>query len=616
MKLVSATIEGFRCFKESTIIDFESITTFIGRNDIGKSTVCDALDAFFNGNADSGDYSVPHAESPSFSISCEFTELPESIVLDREYSTTLDQEFLLNERKNLVIKKIFSGKNPKPVEYIICKYPDLPGQVDLIGLKITELKKYAKENNVSLTQVRQTVKAEIRQAIFNKYCTAPLKTRQVAIKEDSALISKELWDKHMPLFALFKADRESSDQDVEAQDPMKLAVREALREQQEVLSSVANAVKNKLQQIAEDTVNKMAEMSPELASHLKPQISEPQWANIFKISLEDQYQVPLNKRGSGIRRLVLLNFFRAKVDRESQDGNVILAIEEPEISQHPDNQKMIMDAVKDLADRGYQIIITTHAPALARCLPLQSIRFVCKDENNRHIIRKDDDCYTCAVNSMGILANHNLKLFLGVEGPNDEAFLKNLSKALHSEDKSFPDLEELEKTHKIVFILLGGSTLQQWVTKLDELSIQELYICDRDAAPNDPIKQTNKDFADKINAQPNKCCLITEKRETENYIHHEAINDAWKARNVALSLSENFNDGDDVPTLIAKMVHNENSTDCWDDLSDHKKKEKESAAKRLLNREAAKYMTIDRLKDIDPSNFIRNLFIKISSYVN
>lgn len=110
--------------------------------------------------------------------------------------------------------------------------------------------------------------------------------------------------------------------------------------------------------------------------------------------------------------------------------------------------------------------------------------------------------------------------------------------------------------------------------------------------------------------------MITEKRETENYIHHEAINDAWKARNVALSLSENFNDGDDVPTLIAKMVHNENSTDCWDDLSDHKKKEKESAAKRLLNREAAKYMTIDRLKDIDPSNFIRNLFIKISSYVN
>lgn len=50
MKVKSVILENFRIFKERTIIDFENLTAFIGKNDLGKSSILEALDIFFNEN--------------------------------------------------------------------------------------------------------------------------------------------------------------------------------------------------------------------------------------------------------------------------------------------------------------------------------------------------------------------------------------------------------------------------------------------------------------------------------------------------------------------------------------------------------------------------------------
>ena len=49
----SVSIRGFRNI-ESMIIDFERLTTLVGRNDVGKSNVARALNLFFNGQTDVG----------------------------------------------------------------------------------------------------------------------------------------------------------------------------------------------------------------------------------------------------------------------------------------------------------------------------------------------------------------------------------------------------------------------------------------------------------------------------------------------------------------------------------------------------------------------------------
>ena len=47
MKIVSLKIKNFRGYKDLTEIKFDNLTVFVGKNDIGKSTILEALDIFF-----------------------------------------------------------------------------------------------------------------------------------------------------------------------------------------------------------------------------------------------------------------------------------------------------------------------------------------------------------------------------------------------------------------------------------------------------------------------------------------------------------------------------------------------------------------------------------------
>jgi predicted ATPase len=60
-------------------------------------------------------------------------------------------------------------------------------------------------------------------------------------------------------------------------------------------------------------------------------------------------------------------------------ASIIYAVEEPETSQHPDAQKMIVNTFREMTEKnGCQVIITTHVPGLAGQLPLKSLRHITK----------------------------------------------------------------------------------------------------------------------------------------------------------------------------------------------------------------------------------------------
>lgn len=48
MKLESVTLRTFRAFQEETRISIGDLTTIIGKNDVGKSSILEALEVFFN----------------------------------------------------------------------------------------------------------------------------------------------------------------------------------------------------------------------------------------------------------------------------------------------------------------------------------------------------------------------------------------------------------------------------------------------------------------------------------------------------------------------------------------------------------------------------------------
>src|SRR5690606_18061200 len=100
-----------------------------------------------------------------------------------------------------------------------------------------------------------------------------LSERKVELgKEDAKALADQIAE-YLPVYAVFRSDRPSTDQDPEAQDPMKLAIREVLKEKERELSSMVAELEAELRKVARRTVDKIQEMSPELASELDPSVS-------------------------------------------------------------------------------------------------------------------------------------------------------------------------------------------------------------------------------------------------------------------------------------------------------------------------------------------------------
>src|SRR5690606_10247191 len=102
--------------------------------------------------------------------------------------------------------------------------------------------------------------------------------------------AKNIWDQlknYMPLYTIFQSDRKNSDGDDEVQDPMRLAVKEILGDPiiRADLAKIADTVKKRLDEVAAQTLVKLAEMNPGIASSLNPQIPEQdalKWSDVFK----------------------------------------------------------------------------------------------------------------------------------------------------------------------------------------------------------------------------------------------------------------------------------------------------------------------------------------------
>lgn len=612
MKLTGIKIQGFRAYSTAEYIPFEELTVILGRNDSGKSSILDALDMFFNepkGVPDTDDFNV--SISPQeISVTCYFSNLPSEIIIDEKTPTSLANEFMLNSNGQLEIKKIYKLGSNKVQVYAIALHPAQTDANDLLTQTNAKLKGIASTIGVDLTAVDLRVNTQLRRAIWSHIGELKLSDTEIDLAKESA---KAIWDKikpQLPLYALFKSDRPSTDQDTEAQDPMKIAIKEAIATQQSALDKIIQEVEKQVQATASLTVEKLAEMAPEIAKTLNPRIKTKNWDTLFNVSLAGDEGIPINKRGSGTRRLVLLNFFRAKAEQDScaTGTGVIYAVEEPETSQHPNNQKMLIEAFEDLVASGYcQVILTTHTPVLARRFDCTRLRIVSLEKGRSKVSSgSEDHALQKIVESLGILADHDVKIFIGVEGKNDISFLCRISRMLKMSGEAVPDLGEEELKGRLVFIPCGGSNVELWVARLKNLNISEFHIFDRDAIP--PVPPHYHSIAEKINQIPNAVAVHTGKREMENYLHIDAI------RTECPFYAGLGTDFEDVPSLFAQAIHDAANQDAsWATLDDKKRKNKESNAKKRLNTIVADRMTVQMLNASDPQNHIRSWLTAIKS---
>ncbi|MBS1613715.1 MAG: ATP-binding protein [Bacteroidetes bacterium] len=400
MKLKSMKLKNFRSYKSEVVIEFDDLTAFVGKNDIGKSTVLEALDIFFNDGKgvvklDKEDVNKAAASEGDMEtiIAVAFEQLPTQILIDSTNPTTLQDEYLLNSNNQLeIIKKYSSGGKEKV--FVKANHPTNVSCSNLLNKKNTELQEIIKAYSIQCGN--QAINATMRKSIWQHF-SADLQLKEVEIDVTKGE-TKSIWEKlqdYLPLYTLFQSDRKNSDGDSEVQDPLKEAVKQILNDPalKPKFDEIASVVKEKLQDVATRTLAKIQEMNPEVASSLNPVIPSSdnlKWTDVFKsVSISGDDDIPINKRGSGVKRLILLNFFRAEAERRKAQHNipsVIYAVEEPETSQHADHQRKLIKAFIDLSKLdNTQVILTTHSSALVKELQFQHLRLVKMNATNKTV---------------------------------------------------------------------------------------------------------------------------------------------------------------------------------------------------------------------------------------
>jgi len=311
MRLRRIKLKNFRSYITEKEIFIDDLTVFIGKNDSGKSSIFDALEIFFNepkNCPDKDDLNIGENDG-KIAISCVFDDLPTQLVIDATHPTSLQDEYMLNQEGLLEIKKVFRvGGNIRKGVYAIANHPTTERYNDLLTLNRRNLQIRAADLGIDLSNVNQSINTQLRRGIWDSAENLNIQKSEIDLSSETA---KAIWERLkpcLPVFALFKSDRPSTDQDSEAQDPMKAAVREAIAQQEETLNQIAEQVKQEVQEIADKTVSKIQEINPELASQLNPRVTTKKWDSLFNVSLTGDEDIPINKRGSGTRRLILLNF--------------------------------------------------------------------------------------------------------------------------------------------------------------------------------------------------------------------------------------------------------------------------------------------------------------------
>ncbi|MCK8620759.1 AAA family ATPase [Apilactobacillus kunkeei] len=534
MRLAKFRIKNFRGYKDEKI-DFTDFTTFVGINDSGKSTIFEALDIFFgNSKIEKSDRTVNSTDDVE--LTAYFSDLPREIKLET-IPTTLKEEFLTlnddnSDKDYLVLRQKYSGEGLKLSEFLVSSFPSDESVQNIHTSKITALRKAFSSLIVDVDKRKST---EIRKvALQDAAERSGLETTEISLNGNSNSSLKDIASvihANLPMYQLFKSDRSNTDADSEIQDPIKAIIKTALlhKDIQDKLVDISSDIEESVTNITNKTLVMLREMDNSLSNDLNADFKQPNWSSVFKFNLDTDSGIPLNKRGSGVRRLILLNFFRAEARRKLEQSekeqnneiNIIYAFEEPETSQHPKFQTMLIDSFKTMSDLDHvQVCITTHSPAIAQIVPKAGIRLVKKEDGEANVL-SGETAIEKVIEQLGIVPNiklypDQLDCVVVVEGPTDVLFFQYIYDKWSSKTDS-------EKS-KTAFISGGGSSAIVDVLNfkfIKQLNLKKkLMIVDGDKAGSDIKKK-----AEEIN---NLKIIQLNKSTIEFYLPYEDVQNALK----------------------------------------------------------------------------------------
>lgn len=165
---------------------------------------------------------------------------------------------------------------------------------------------------------------------------------------------------------------------------------------------------------------------------------------LFTIKSEDGDTFSLNERSNGLKWYI--NLFIDMIANEIDEKNVIFLLDEPGVNLHVNAQRELLKLFDELAERGNQLVYTTHSPYMLNTEKLQKIRAVAKTNDLTYIYKtaydsrifpeSQSDTLAPIINALGMNLNDTFgpskdKLNVVCEGVSDYLFLITFAKNLN-----------------------------------------------------------------------------------------------------------------------------------------------------------------------------------------
>jgi len=405
MKIQAIRIKNFRTLKDLTI-PFDSVTTFIGPNGAGKSTVLRALDWFFNGKLGSlteKDCSFGATEE-EIEVQVTFADLTDK---DRDqlgkYAPAGVTTFTAWKRRSSDGNESLSAnsKSYAPFNTIRSKgsaadkkaaYNDFRTSDPTVALPAWSNLEAANQAMTTWEAAHTDLLVEAPESLQTNFfgfnsggkmsglfdfvlVTADLRASEEAIDGKSSVIGRIL---------------ERSIDRAAADDEIAKIVEESREKQQKVYEEKFKA---QLEAMTTQLNEVVASYSPGRAVTVSPaevELKAPR--TTFDVAVMDGLtETAVERQGHGFQRTLLISALQllAQSGAASAEGVICLAIEEPELFQHPIQAQAFAKVLRSLAeDAGKRIQVTyaTHSPYFLEARHFDQVRRLTRSADETPVV--------------------------------------------------------------------------------------------------------------------------------------------------------------------------------------------------------------------------------------
>ena len=405
MKIQSVRIKNFRTLKDVSI-PFDSVTTFIGPNGAGKSTVLRALDWFFNGKPGSLNEK-----------DCSFGAIDEDIEVQITFSdlTEKDREALGKYApEGAATFTAWKRQSPDGSDILSANakgFPDF-NAIKAAGNATAKKDLYAllrrDRPDLELPAATSGAAVELAMTAWEANHTDQLVDAPEALQTNFFGFNSNGKMSGLFDFVLVTADLRASEESIDGKSSIIGRILERSIDRaaaDEEIAKIVEESRAKQQQVYEEKFKEqldgvtaqlnevVASYSPGRSVTVSPadvELKAPK--TTFEVAvLDGTNETAVERQGHGFQRTILISALQllAQSGAASAEGVICLAIEEPELFQHPIHAQAFAKVLRSLAEdatKRIQVTYATHSPYFLEARHFDQVRRLTRSTDETPVV--------------------------------------------------------------------------------------------------------------------------------------------------------------------------------------------------------------------------------------